>query len=195
MKQIDCDIIKDLLPSYIDNISSKSTNDLIEEHIESCKDCQARLQEMNKEINIKPLYNQEEQIDFLKGYRKNKIMTIIFTIILTIDIIGVGLLAYQLVVNYVDIFVDVNDIEVWQQKQISYFESEEYISFDITPKKCKVMFNECKEIDDKGNIIIYLDIIGKLDKPCSTVCSINVKEANKICFRDSKGNIREIWSK
>lgn len=49
---------------------------------------------MNKEVDIKPLYKQEEQIDYLKGYRKNKIMTIVFTIILTIDIIGIGLLAY-----------------------------------------------------------------------------------------------------
>ena len=154
MKQVNCEIIKDLLPSYIDNVSSKSTNDLVEEHIKDCKGCQTKLKEMNKEVDIKPLYNQEEQIDYLKGYRKNKIMTIIFTIILTIDIIGVGILAYQLIVNYVDIFADVNDIEVLQQKQIYNWEGEEYINFDITPKKCKVMFNECKEIDDKGNIIL-----------------------------------------
>lgn len=195
MKQVDCDIIRDLLPSYIDNISSKSTNDLVEEHMKDCKGCQTKLKEMNKEVDIKPLYKQEEQIDYLKGYRKNKIMTIIFAIILTIDVIGVVLLAYQLVVNYVDIFADVNDIEVLQQKQIYNLEGEECINFDITPKKCKVMFNECKKIDDKGNIIMYLDIVGKLDKPCSTAYSINVKEANKIYFRDLKGNIREIWSK
>lgn len=194
MKQVNCEIIKDLLPSYIDNVSSKSTNDLVEEHIKDCKGCQTKLKEMNKEVDIKPLYKQEEQIDYLKGYRKNKIMTIIFTIILTIDIIGVGLLAYQLVVNYVNIFADVNDIEVLQQKQIYNWEGEEYINFDITPKKCKVMFNECKEIDDKGNIIIYLNIVGKLDKPCGTAYSINSKGISKIYLRDLKGNVKEIWN-
>ncbi len=194
MKQVNCEIIKDLLPSYIDNVSSKSTNDLVEEHIKDCKGCQTKLKEMNKEVDIKPLYNQEEQIDYLKGYRKNKIMTIIFTIILTIDIIGVGILAYQLIVNYVDIFADVNDIEVLQQKQIYNWEGEEYINFDITPKKSKVMFNECKEIDNKGNIIIYLNIVGKLDKPCRTAYSINSKGISKIYLRDLKGNVKEIWS-
>lgn len=72
MKQIDCDVIKDLLPSYIDKVSSKATNDLIEEYIETCKSCTSKLKEMNKEIDVKPLYSQEDKIDYLKGYRKNK---------------------------------------------------------------------------------------------------------------------------
>lgn len=39
MKLIDCDIIQDLLPSYNDKISSKSTNDLVEEHLQKCENC------------------------------------------------------------------------------------------------------------------------------------------------------------
>ena len=191
MKQIDCDIINDLLPSYIDNVSSKSTNDLVEEHIKNCKNCQTKLKEMNKGININPLYNQEEQIDYLKGYRRNKIITIIFTIILVINIIYGGILTYQFAVEHIDVFADVNDIEVW--KQINPWEED--IQLQLMPQKCKIMFNECKEIDDKGNTIIYLDIVGRLVKPCPTAYSMNIKGINKICLRDLKGNVREIWSK
>lgn len=196
MKQIDCDIIKDLLPSYIDKVSSKATNDLIEEHIETCKNCNDKLKEMNKEIDVKPLYSQEDKIDYLKGYRKNKIITIIFTIILTIDIIVAGILAHYFVTKYVDIFLHVEDIEVWQRT--SEFKGEEYFTFDIQSKKWQVLFNEREEIDSNGNKTIYLDIFGKLDKSYRTVYSINVKElekTNKICFRDLEGNVREIWSK
>ena len=196
MKQIECDVIKDLLPSYIDKVSSKATNDLVEEHIKNCKSCESKLKEMNKEIDVKPIYIQEEKIDYLKGYRKNKIITIIFTIILTIDIIFAGILSYDFVTKYIDIFLNVNDIEVGTRT--SEFKGEEYFTFDIQSKKWQVLFNEREEIDSNGNKTIYLDIFGKLDKSYRTVYSINVKElekTNKICFRDLKGNVREIWSK
>ncbi len=196
MKQLECDVIKDLLPSYIDKISSKATNDLVEEHIKNCKNCSTKLKEMSEEIDVKPLYNQEDQIDYLKGYRKNKIITIIFTIILTIDIIVASVIAYYYVLKYVDIFLHVNDIEIWQQN--SEFMGEEYIGFDIKSKKWQVLFNEREVINDSGNKTIYLDIFGKLDKSERTCYSISINElekVDKICFRDMKGNIKEIWSK
>ena len=39
MKEISCNIIQDLLPNYIDKISSKETNELVEEHIQECNNC------------------------------------------------------------------------------------------------------------------------------------------------------------
>lgn len=196
MKQLECDVIKDLLPSYIDKISSKATNDLVEEHIKSCKNCSTKLKEMNEEIDIKPLYNQEEQIDYLKGYRKNKIMTIIFVIILTIDIMVASVISYYYVLKYVDIFLHVEDIEIGTRTD--ELMGEEYFTIDMQSKKWQVLYNESEVIDNFGDKTIYLDIFGKLDKSCRTCYCINLKELeniNKICFRDLKGNVRELWSK
>ena len=39
MSKTDCDIIKDLLPLYEDNICSEKSKDLIEEHLIECEDC------------------------------------------------------------------------------------------------------------------------------------------------------------
>ncbi|MCM1261164.1 MAG: zf-HC2 domain-containing protein [Butyrivibrio sp.] len=39
MEKINCDIIKDLLPSYIDGICSKATTLCVEEHMEGCSEC------------------------------------------------------------------------------------------------------------------------------------------------------------
>ena len=50
MKFIDCDIIKDLLPSYSDKILSTASNKLVEEHLQTCKNCLKEFQDMNKEI-------------------------------------------------------------------------------------------------------------------------------------------------
>lgn len=196
MKKIECDVIKDLLPSYIDKVSSKATNDLVEQHIENCKNCSIKLKEMNKEIDVKSLYDQEEQIDYLKGYRKNKIITVIFAIILTIDIIVASMIAYHYVLKYVDIFLHVEDIEIGTR--IGEFMGEEYLTIDMQSKKWQVLYNECEVIDNLGNKIIYIDIFGKLDKSYRTCYSINLKDlenVDKICFRDLKGNVREIWNK
>lgn len=196
MKQVECDVIKDLLPSYIDKVSSDATNNLVEQHLKKCKDCSTKLKEMNEEIDIKSLYNQEEQIDYLKGYRKNKIMTTIFVIILTIDIMVASVIAYYYVLKHVDIFLHVEDIEIGARTD--ELMGEEYFTIDMQSKKWQVLYNEREEIDDNGNKTIYLDIFGKLDKSYRTCYSINLKELEnvyKICFRDLKGNVREIWSK
>ena len=43
MKIVNCKVIQDLLPSYIDKISSQSTNMLIEEHLaERCRNNRSR---------------------------------------------------------------------------------------------------------------------------------------------------------
>lgn len=56
MNWIDCNIICDLLPIYIDKICSKQTEDLVEKHLQTCKTCKKRFDQMNKNIpsNIIP---------------------------------------------------------------------------------------------------------------------------------------------
>lgn len=40
MEKMKCDIIQDLIPSYVDKICSEATRQCVEEHIKSCKECQ-----------------------------------------------------------------------------------------------------------------------------------------------------------
>lgn len=166
MKQLECEVIKDLLPSYIDKVSSNTTNELVEQHLKKCKNCSSKLKEMNEEIDIEPLYNQEEQIDYLKGYRKNKIMTIIFVIILTIDIMVASIISYCYVLKHVDIFLHVGDIEIGTRTD--ELMGEEYFTIDMQSKKWQVLYNEREVIDNLGNKTIYLDIFGKLEKTLRT---------------------------
>ncbi len=67
MKNISCNIIEDLLPLYIDGVSSDETNKLIESHIENCKDCQEKLNLMKANI---PNANVEENIEDSKMLNK-----------------------------------------------------------------------------------------------------------------------------
>ena len=52
MSKTDCDIIKDLLPLYEDNICSEKSKDLIEEHLIECEDCREYLESLHGELPI-----------------------------------------------------------------------------------------------------------------------------------------------
>lgn len=44
--KITCDVIQDLMPSYVDGILSEDSRELVEEHLKSCKECQKMLEIM-----------------------------------------------------------------------------------------------------------------------------------------------------
>ena len=35
----ECKIVRDLLPNYVEDLTSKETKEFIENHIEACKEC------------------------------------------------------------------------------------------------------------------------------------------------------------
>ncbi|MEE3377022.1 MAG: DUF4825 domain-containing protein [Lachnospiraceae bacterium] len=68
--KIPCDVIRDLLPSYVDELTSETSNTLIMEHMRGCESCRKTLASMQGGL---PFAEEAEkarrEIDFLK---KNK---------------------------------------------------------------------------------------------------------------------------
>ena len=50
-RRMKCEIIRDLLPSYIDGLTSRESNEAIEEHLTGCIECREMLLEMRKDLN------------------------------------------------------------------------------------------------------------------------------------------------
>lgn len=48
--KIKCEVIRDLFPSYIDGLTSRESNQLIEEHLGECRECREYLDEMKEDI-------------------------------------------------------------------------------------------------------------------------------------------------
>lgn len=84
MKKIDCNIIKDLLPSYIDNLTSEESNILIANHLKECESCKETYNKMNKDININ--YDiDDSKISYMKKvHKKFKILTVCILILIII---------------------------------------------------------------------------------------------------------------
>lgn len=82
---LSCEVVKDLLPLYIDDLTSDVTNSAIEDHIHSCSQCSEVLIRM-REPEIFP-EDESADIDFLKKNRKINKRNILIGIIATFVIV------------------------------------------------------------------------------------------------------------
>lgn len=100
MKIIECDIIQDLIPSYIDGISSDATKECVEEHIRECNQCKSQIEiYQNTEISDRNI--EQKQIDgFKKFHNQMKRMNLFST---TLILLLVGLGVYNFCTNYVSL--------------------------------------------------------------------------------------------
>ena len=85
----DCKIVQDLLPNYIEKLTSKETNAYIEEHINGCKECQKILDAMQKDIQLQEKKLEKKKVKYIKKY--NHKLRILKTILLSIILIFIVL--------------------------------------------------------------------------------------------------------
>lgn len=90
MKEKNCNLVKDLLPNYIDKITSNETNTFIEEHLENCAECRKAFENMSEEIQIDDHKSEDDKkINIFRKVNKKIrfLKAIIFVIIFLILII------------------------------------------------------------------------------------------------------------
>lgn len=93
----ECDLVKDLLFSYNDNILSNTSKELVEEHLKKCDECKKNLEEIKQDSNDK---KQIKEIDFLKSIKKNINKKNIIILIVFIFLIIIILFNVQVYKNY-----------------------------------------------------------------------------------------------
>jgi len=60
-----CCIVRDLLPGYLDELTSEETNEEVKKHLEDCAACRTVYEQMSAELRTKDLPEKKE-IDFLR---------------------------------------------------------------------------------------------------------------------------------
>ena len=63
-----CSVIQDLMPSYVDEICSQDSRELVQEHLAECEQCNARLEKI-KNTQIVAQDASKKQVDYLKKIR------------------------------------------------------------------------------------------------------------------------------
>lgn len=65
-----CAIVRDLLPSYIDDICSNESRQFVEEHVGSCDSCRNILNHMKSEVDIPDDLNTKERLKAKKPFKR-----------------------------------------------------------------------------------------------------------------------------
>ena len=99
----ECNIIRDLLPNYIENLVSEDTKEYIGKHINECSDCKNALEIMQEGKNkVIEKEKEEEQIelDYLKKYRRKMFMPKVLAVIGIIAVIIFVIIGGTFLINY-----------------------------------------------------------------------------------------------
>ena len=142
-----CNIIKDLLPSYIENLTNDETNSFIESHIADCPECKELLENMQKEIEVNSPKKEEKNFKYIKRYSKK--LKIFRNILLIIALIFILIVTRR--------FIIINDLSnkarISESKTNYYIKSEFYLNRKIITYE---KYNK-DEISLAINKIYYID--------------------------------------
>lgn len=69
MEKMRCDIIQDLIPSYVDEVCSDATRECVETHLESCEECR-RMATLCREKQISGEQMDQKELDGLKKIKQ-----------------------------------------------------------------------------------------------------------------------------
>lgn len=147
-----CDIVRDLMPSYIEKLTSENSNEEIEKHLQTCEECQQFYKEMIETtgLSLPAIDNEEvEKLNYLKKIKKKNKKTIMISItavlILVASIIGLFVIGFPLSSK------DVNLI---------YEKNNGILEINLTSKKKgqDLVFSSKSEFikDEDGNVIGYI---------------------------------------
>lgn len=94
MEKLSCDIIQDLIPSYLDNICSDASRQCVEEHIETCEKCRKAL-EMYKSNAFTSEGLEEREVDGLKKIKNRLKLQSILSCTLLITLAALGIYYFE----------------------------------------------------------------------------------------------------
>ena len=157
MNRNDCKIVQDLLPNYIENLTSKETNNFIEEHLKECKECKEIYENMVKNTQINNIENNKKEAKYFKKFN-NKLKSLKISIII---IIAIVLIIFAFAYNNIKNILLINSLE----KKLSninisnYSYTREIESNDLKAvTKCYVInekyYIETEQTTTNGNAII-----------------------------------------
>lgn len=178
--KISCNIIRDLLPLYVDDVVCDETKKLIEEHITLCKECMKEVENMGKTV-ILPNDNDNRQIKKLnRKMTKKRIITVCISIFLT-TIILIGLFMYLFVIGY---SVSSDDVIVTTEIQYSdntYLNQEWNINFSLSNERTLQVFRKyVYNTNEEGNEILTGIVIYVREIPIGAIAELGaIVESDK----------------
>lgn len=144
MKEINCNIIRDILPLYVDEVVSEDTKELVSEHLEGCPGCRQELEQLRKPVAI-PVERETGPLKrFKKKWKQARFRTALISIFCTVVILAAlaaGALWYTRPIALEDLYPgldlsacdEIRILRAVYQTSSSSRDAEEY-QFTISPE-------------------------------------------------------------
>ena len=94
--ELPCAIVEDLLPAYVEGLTSAETNAAVEAHLASCPACAAKRAAMGTEEGPSPEEAAEtaREVDYLKAVRRRGRRRVAAAILCTVLVLAAAALLY-----------------------------------------------------------------------------------------------------
>lgn len=150
-----CEIIRDLLPSYIDELTSGESNWEIKEHLKTCPECKKYLEEMKESLQTPSRI--EENKKAIKPFKKVK-RTIWKAVGVTVLVCILAFGGYSLYYGR-SWKVDSSDVKV------EYEKSGDIVTLGFFPKDNNIYLQVEKESKNPDKVTVYAKHKSPLEKP------------------------------
>lgn len=191
-----CNIVRDLVPSFVDKICSEDSRELINEHIQTCKSCKDYLESMRKPLLSIKLINENDIIKAQEPFKKINMIfrikifiailaAIAMTLVGAMIAIEVGAVSNFIFPQQMAVINEEDEMESWSPILLG---GNQYLNYNSIFYK-KMITNHANStgsikmriLDENGTIIMD-------DLVIEPGISINLKK-----LKNNKNYIVEIW--
>lgn len=107
--KLPCELIHDLLPLYAEHLTSPETNQLLEEHLQSCPACQEELRVIQLPVPVQPDAAADAPLKTIRNtLRRKRILTVLAVLLCTLAAAFLGRWMYMAQAP-----VTVEDAKIW----------------------------------------------------------------------------------
>lgn len=85
-----CGVVRDLLPSYVEGMTSDETNAAVEAHLAACPDCAARRDAMTSPAEPAEAAEQSREVDYLKTVKRKSGRRVVIAVLCTLAVMLAG---------------------------------------------------------------------------------------------------------
>ncbi len=87
---LDCSVVKDLLPNYVEGLTSEETNEKVARHLQGCPNCNGSYYYMKAQMELPKNNKKEKGVAFLKKQKVRWLVWVIAAILLLWCLLAVG---------------------------------------------------------------------------------------------------------
>lgn len=146
--KISCDVIKDILPLYAENMASQATRELVDDHLCHCDDCTGLLAQLMKKPDILPEVNTDALQHVRKAIRKRRWLAVLMCFFLTA---AIALGTFAFLTRPIYLTPEEAQVRLVEEENMVYFEFGDKvdcfsISYELVDSKLDVVITAYRRI-------------------------------------------------